>query len=225
LSKPRTPVIVVNFKAYTEVEGPRALALAQACQEVSDESGASIVACPPVIELSSVIAGVTIPVFSQHTDPKKPGAATGFITPEMIKAAGAAGSLLNHSEHRMVLSDLAMVVERYRDLGLTSLVCADTSITSAAAAALGPDMVAVEPPELIGGDISVTDANPEIVEMAVRAVRRVDDGIDVLCGAGIKNGKDVKRAVELGASGVLLASGIVKSKDPRGSLSDLVRYL
>ncbi len=44
----------------------------------------------------------------------------------------------------------------------------------------------------------------------------------MLCGAGVTNGEDVKAAIELGADGVLLASGVVKAKDPRAALLDLV---
>ncbi|MBI0583174.1 MAG: triose-phosphate isomerase [Methanomassiliicoccus sp.] len=225
MSRFRTPVVIVNFKAYAEVEGNRAVALAEACQEVADDTGVTIGVCPPTTELSTVARAVTVPVLAQHVDARVPGAATGYTTAELVKAAGAAGSLLNHSERRMVLADLAMAVRSCREAGLATVVCTDTEATSAAAASLGPDMIAVEPPELIGGDVSVTDARPEIVSDAVTAVRRIDEGIEVLCGAGIKNGRDVKKAVELGASGVLLASGVVKAKDPRKVLQDLVQYL
>jgi triosephosphate isomerase len=49
--------------------------------------------------------------------------------------------------------------------------------------------------------------------------------VPVLCGAGVKTGKDVRRALELGAKGVLLASGVVKAKDPRKALQDLVSFI
>ncbi len=225
MSKMRTPVVIVNFKVYAEVEGPRSVALADACQEVSDDTGITIAVCPPMTELAAVAKAVTVPVFAQHVDARKPGASTGWTTPELVRASGAVGTLLNHSEHRMVLADLALAVEMCKATGLGTCVCTDTEATSAAAASLDPDLIAVEPPELIGGDISVTDANPEIVSKAVAAVRRIDEGIGVLCGAGIKNGHDVKKAVELGAVGVLLASGVVKAKEPRKVLADLVQYL
>jgi triosephosphate isomerase (TIM) len=221
----RTPVIIVNFKAYPEVEGTRAIALAEICQDVADETGMSFAVCPPVTEISSVAKAVTIPVMAQHLDPRKPGAATGWTTPELIKAAGAKGTLLNHSERRMVLADLALAIQMAKEKGLVCCVCTDTEATSAAAASLGPEFIAVEPPELIGGDVSVTDARPEIVSDAVAAVSRVDEGIKVLCGAGVKTGRDVAKAVELGASGVLLASGVVKAKEPRKVLLDLVQFL
>ncbi len=49
--------------------------------------------------------------------------------------------------------------------------------------------------------------------------------VRVLCGAGVKTGKDVAAALSLGAEGVLLASGVVKAKDPYSVLRDLVSGL
>lgn len=221
----RTPVVMINFKAYAEVQGDRAVSLAEACQEVSDETGVIISVCPPVTELSAVARAVTVPVLAQHVDARRPGAATGHITPELAKAAGARGTLLNHSERRLILADLAEAVQLCKGAGLITCVCTDTRATSAAAASLEPNMIAVEPPELIGGDISVTDANPAIVSDTVTAVHRIDEGIQVLCGAGIKTGRDVRKAIELGAAGVLLASGVVKANDPRKALADLVQFI
>lgn len=219
----RFPAIIVNFKVYTEVEGDNALRIALDCQTVAEESGINIVACPPMTELSRVARAVRIPVLAQSADPKPPGSHTGWVTPEMIRQSGAMGTLVNHSEHRLDYDDIAKVVERSRKAGILTCVCADTAEATGRMALLVPDMVAVEPPELIGGDVSVTDARPEIVTDAVSAARRsVDAKVPVLCGAGVKTGKDVKRALELGAKGVLLASGVVKSKDPRKSLRDLV---
>jgi triosephosphate isomerase (TIM) len=222
LSELRFPAIIVNFKAYREVEGDRSLRIALECQTVAEESGINIMACPPMAELSHVARAVKIPIMAQHVDPKSPGSATGWTTPEMVRASGAVGTLVNHSEHRLSHEDIAIVVGSCKKIGIRSCICADTAETIGIMAELIPDMLAVEPPELIGGDVSVTDANPEVVSDAVSAARKVDSSIPVLCGAGVKTGKDVKRALELGASGVLLASGVVKSKDPRKALEDLV---
>ncbi len=223
MSDIRLPVIIVNFKVYREVEGEQALRIALACQEVADESGVNIVACPPMPELSYVARSVKIPVMAQHADPRPQGSHTGWTTPELILASGAIGTLINHSEHRLDYEDVAKVVARCKALGLWTCVCADTAETTGRMALLRPDLVAVEPPELIGGDVSVTDARPEVVSDAVLAAkRRADASTPVLCGAGVKTGKDVKRALELGTVGVLLASGVVKSKDPRNALRDLV---
>ena len=222
MSELKTPAVIINFKAYAEVEGGKALKLAETCLEVSEETGIEISICPPMPELSLIASAVSIPVLSQHVDAKKPGSSTGWVTPQLIAASGASGSLLNHSEHRMILADIAGTVEVCKTLGLTTVVCTDTAVTSAAAASLSPDFIAVEPPELIGG---VTDARPEIVSDAVSSVKNINSSIKVLCGAGVKTGKDVSKAIELGASGVLLASGVVKSTNAKEVLRDLVQYL
>jgi triosephosphate isomerase len=226
LSEIRFPAIIVNFKVYREVEGEQALRIALACQSVAEDSGVNIIVCPPMAELSYVARAVKIPVMAQHVDPKQPGSVTGWITPESISASGAIGTLVNHSEHRLDYGDIAVVVSRCKALGISTCVCADTAKTTGKMVLLKPDLVAVEPPELIGGDISVTDARPEVVSDAVAAAKRGgDSSVPVLCGAGIKTGKDVKRALELGAVGVLLASGVVKSKDPKKALQDLVSLI
>ena len=217
--------MIINFKTYPEVEGSKTLTLAESCLEVSEETGVQISICPPVPELSLIASAVSLPVFSQHVDARKPGSSTGWITPQLVAASGASGSLLNHSEHRMVLADIAYAVDVCRSLDLSTIVCTDTAVTSAAAASISPDFIAVEPPELIGGDVSVTDARPEVVSEAVAAVENINGNIKVLCGAGVKTGKDVAKAIELGASGVLLASGVVKAADPKKVLRDLVSQI
>ncbi len=221
----RTPAVIINCKVYTEVEGASALRLAKACAKVADESGVSIAVCPPMVELGRVAADAGLPVFSQNVDPRKPGSGTGFTTPSLVKATGAVGTLINHSEHKQPAADVGTCISMCKDLGLITCVCADTTKVAAELAAFSPDFIAVEPPELIGGDISVTTANPGIVSGTVDAVSKVDPKVAVLCGAGVKTGDDVKTAIDLGAKGVLLASGVVKAKDPEAVVRDLIRYI
>ncbi|MCG7844028.1 MAG: triose-phosphate isomerase [Methanomassiliicoccales archaeon] len=221
----RLPVIVVNFKVYPEVEGQRSVRLAKECELVAKEYGASFAICPPMVELSTVARAVNIPVLSQHVDPKSPGSITGYVSPQSVKASGAIGTLINHAEHQMELEDMEAAITACRSLGLITIVCTKDTCASAQAARLGPDFIAVEPPELIGGDISVTTADPQIISLTVDVVRKIDPKIKVLCGAGVKNGADVRAALALGASGVLLASGVVKAKDVRTVLRDLVAGL
>ena len=222
MSELKTPVVVINFKAYAEVDGLKAVELAKVCEEVAKETGVSIAVCPPVAELGAVARAVDIPVLSQNIDPRKPGSATGWMTPSMVNAAGAVGSLINHSEHRFEDGDIEQCVSMCRELSMVPLVCAESVDKAKRVAVFSPDFIAVEPPELIGGDISVTSANPKIVQDTVDAVKAVDSKVKVLCGAGVKTGEDVRKAIELGAEGVLLASGVVKSKDPKATLLDLV---
>ncbi|RLG02545.1 MAG: triose-phosphate isomerase, partial [Thaumarchaeota archaeon] len=193
------PLIALNFKTYAQAFGENSLRLAKIAEEVSEQFGVTIAVAPPMIDLARVAAEVKIPVFAQHVDPYKPGSHTGSIIAEDVKAAGAVGSLGNHSEHRLRLADIGMVLERLRENGLISLLCTDTVETTKAGAALSPDMLAIEPPELIGTGIPVSKAKPEVVRGAVQAVQKINPDVHVLCGAGISTGDDVARAIELGA--------------------------
>ena len=217
-------VILVNFKAYPQVQGEGAIALAQTCELVALETGAPIAIAPPVVSLSAVAAAVDIPVYAQSMDPKVPGSATGWVTADMIEATAAVGTLINHAEHRYDAETVKKCVTLAKECDLITCVCANDINAAKELAAFKPDYIAVEPPELIGGDVSVTTADPGIVSDTVKAVHAVAPEVSVLCGAGVKNGKDVKAAFDLGADGVLLASGVVKAKDPEAVLRDLVSY-
>jgi triosephosphate isomerase len=221
----RLPAVVVNFKAYPEALGGRGLDLARICAAVAEETGAGIAVAPPLASLALLAREVRLPVFAQHADDADAGSVTGWTPVEAVLEAGAVGTLVNHSEHKVARRKVRGVVERCRDVGLETIVCADDVAEAAALAKYGPDFVAVEPPELIGGDVSVTKAKPEVVGGAVEAVRSANPQVRVLCGAGVKGGADVAKALELGAVGVLLASGVVKAKDPRAALRDLVAGL
>jgi len=219
------PVIVINYKVYPESVGPVAMELSRLCDEVARKAGASIVICPPVSDLFCIQQEVGIPVWGQAADAVEPGGRTGHVTLEMLSNAGAEGLLINHSERRLQIADIEWLLARARKFKLDTCVCTNNSAVSRACAALEPDFIAVEPPELIGGDISVTAADPDVVRGSVEEVRKVSPNVRVLCGAGVKDGKDVRKAIELGAKGVLLASGIVKARDKRAALMDLVSGL
>jgi len=219
----KTPIILVNFKVYNEISGVRGLELAKICQSVSNKTGVNISIAPQILDLSYISEKVSIPVFSQHADNIKPGSGTGKTTLEGIKTSKAVGTLINHSENRLKIADIEAIVNRCRDLDLISVVCTNNIAVSKAVAMFNPNFIAVEPPELIGGDISVTDADPEIVKNTVKTIRDIAPNVKVLCGAGVKNGKDVRKAIELGAEGVLLASGVTKAKNPRDVLDDLAK--
>ena len=221
----RLPAIVVNFKVYPEVFGKRGWELAKVCARVAEDTGASIVIAPPLSDLAHVARLVHIPVFGQHADTVEAGAHTGWVPPEALLEVGAAGTLLNHSERKIPHKNVAALVPRCEKLGLEVIACADNLREAEALARLSPDYVAIEPPELIGGNISVTTANPEIVSGAVETIHRVNREVGVLCGAGVKDRKDVRKALELGTVGVLLASGVVKAKDPEKALRDLAKGL
>ena len=220
-SKIETPLVLVNFKAYLEGTGVNALQLAKIAEGVSSETGVSVAVAPQLTDIRMIADQVEIPVYAQHVDAIDAGAYTGHILAEAVKEAGAAGTLINHSERRLKLSEIDDLVRKARSVGLLSVVCTNTAAVSAASAALGPDMVAIEPPELIGTGIAVSKARPEIVTDTVSLIKRIAPQVVVLCGAGITVGEDVKAALKLGTEGVLLASGVVKAKDQKKALMEI----
>lgn len=211
--------MVLNFKAYREAVGSGAERLGYVAETVSRELGVTIAVAVQPTDVYRLSGRLEIPVLGQHVDPHEEGSWTGHVTAFALREAGAAGSLLNHSERRIGLSEVAAAVELLRKEGLKSIVCADTPLTSRAAGALRPDMVAVEPPELIGTGISVSRTRPEVVTDAVRMLASVEPKVPLLCGAGISTPEDVYRAIELGTVGVLVSSAFVKSKDPQQTLT------
>jgi triosephosphate isomerase len=220
-----SPLILVNLKTYKEGMGNRAHQITTAAQLVAKESGVTIGIAPTYIDLHPLCYHFTVPIYAQHVDGYEPGAHTGHVTADSIKLAGAAGSLVNHSERRLTLAEIEGSVRALQAQKLIAVVCSNNEMTSAAAAALAPEYVAIEPPELIGSGVSVSKANPEIIRRSVALVHAVNPKTKVLTGAGIQSGECVKIAVDLGTDGVLLASSVVKAQDPATVLRDLVSKL
>ncbi len=129
--------------------------------------------------------------------------------------------MLNHSEKRINTSEIEHSLIVAKDADLLTLVCAETSEAGAAIARFDPDMIAIEPPDLIGRGISVSKVRPELITSSLKGIRKISSTVKVLCGAGITTSNDVSKALELGTEGVLVASSIVKSKDPSRLLSQM----
>ena len=218
------PLIVVNFKTYATAMGQKAVQLAQAMERASREH-VRMVAVVSAFDLHAVKqAAPSLEVWSQHLDPVGQGSFTGWLQPDNAIEQGTQGTIINHAEHKVEIDHVQKLMQQLPD---NFPICACAADVSEAhhLAELGPTFIAVEPPELIGGEISVTTADPAIVSDTVNAVRNINPDVRVLCGAGVKDGQDVKTAVELGAHGVLLASGVTKAADVDAVLADLVAGL
>jgi triosephosphate isomerase len=235
---PRDVLVLVHVKTYEETTGDRAVKLAKAMGRVAKETGVPLALAPQLVDLRLVARANEVPVYAQHVDAVGAGPFTGWVAARAVKEAGAVGTILNHSERRLDADlpkhsgepagspsprrdPLAAAVEAAREAGLIVIACSKDANDSVVVSRTKPHYVAVEPPELIGGDVSVTSADPGVVRTTVERVRKVSPSIKVLCGAGVKNGMDVRAALDLGASGVLLASGVAKAKDWDAALRDL----
>lgn len=217
----RLPAIVVNFKTYQTAGGENALSLAKIHQKVAKKTGVTIAICVQAVDLWMIAQSVDIPVFAQHFDLSEEGAYTGHVTPHSLKKMKIYGSLLNHAERKLPVEILEKSIYLARSLDLFTIACAESAYAGKAISELDPDLIAVEPPELIGGDISVSKAEPQVI---IDSVQMIGPG-KVLVGAGIKDSADVRASIEYGASGILLASGVTKSPDPEKTLHDLVKGL
>jgi triosephosphate isomerase (TIM) len=218
-----TPLFILNLKAYPEALGERAERIGRELARQGRRAGVSVAIAPSAPDLGLLARTLDIPVLAQHADPAVAGARTGSIVVESLSAAGARGSLVNHSERPIPAADVGEVVRRLEALGLVPVVCAPTVREAGFLAEFRPAYLAVEPPELIGGDVSVSKARPQVISGAVEAVRRVSPTTRVLCGAGIHDRHDVRRALELGAAGILVASAVTRARVPARAIAELLQ--
>jgi triosephosphate isomerase len=214
-------MIVVNFKGYSEAMGEKAEELAEICARVSDETGREIVVCPQPQDIRRV-SEKGVETFAQHVSRKDTGSHTGHVLAEGVKRAGATGTMIDHSERRLEPEIIEKTVEKSKETGLGTILCAKTPDEVDRYSSFKPDYISIEPPELIGGETAVSTAKPEMIR---KAVEKTADGVETLAGAGIKDAEDVEKSIELGCSGILVASGVVKSDDPEESLRRLCKGL
>ena len=217
--------LIVNFKNYPAIQGDGSVRLALAVKRAADSFGIEAIVAPPTPMISLVASKTNVLVYSQDVGSRTGDQTTGEVLPEAVKAAGASGTLLNHSEARKTPAELRKLVPRLVSSGFGVCLCAQTAEEAAELALLGPRYIAVEPPELIGSGIAVSKAKPELVSRTVKAVKKTGFGGRVLCGAGIVTGEDVVKAVELGAEGVLVASSVVKAQDWESKVRELAGSL
>ncbi len=221
---------IINSKNYEEAAGPKALRLANSISRSTSVANANNVklhlACP-AFSISQVAKSYPrISVFAQHLDLAEPGSSTGFLSPQIAKLSGAEGSLVNHSEHRLSLDKIEALVKTLKSLGLESVVCARDPREVKKVARYEPNYVAIEPPELIGSGTAVSRARPTVITESRKALESTlgkTRSTILLCGAGIVDAIDVTRAKELGAEGILVASGVIKAKNWSAKIQSLTR--
>ncbi|MGC9114242.1 MAG: triose-phosphate isomerase [Candidatus Micrarchaeia archaeon] len=220
--------LALNFKAFAESSGANGLRLCRAASEAASAfHGVEVIVAPQASDLHW-LASQELPfikIFAQHCDSNQPGAFTGSTTARALKDAGCHGTLLNHAEKKVSLQQAGQAISNCSLLGLRVLACAKDVEEGVALARLSPWGVAVEPPELIGGGVSVSSAKPEVVEEAVACIKQANPSVVVLVGAGVSNAADARKCVELGAQGVLLASAFVKAREPREWVEQVLRAL
>ena len=206
------PIIVINFKTYKQ--GKQVLKLAKQIEKINK----SIIIGVQASDIAKLTKKTKLKVFSQHVDYQKPGRQTGFILPEAVKADKAAGTFLNHSEHKLSFPVLKKTIKRCKQLKLKTLVFASNLKQAKKITKLKPDYIVIEPPELVAGKISVSKSKPKLIKNIAKNLKS-----KFLIGAGIHTKEDIKIAINLGACGIAISSAITKAKNPGKKLKNLLR--
>ncbi|MBR6057092.1 MAG: triose-phosphate isomerase, partial [Victivallales bacterium] len=214
----KAPFFEIGPKSY--LFGQDVIDLAVAADEASKKYDVDIIFTTPIVEIARVKAATSrIHVFAPHMDPLRPGRGLADILPESLVAAGAEGVMLNHCEKPLTLAVLRETIKRADEVGLATIVCADSLAEASMIAMLKPNIIVAEPSELIGTGVSV---GPQYVEAATKAVKDIDPEILVLTAAGIANGNDVYNTIIAGADATGSSSGVAKAKDRAAMVDEMI---
>jgi triosephosphate isomerase (TIM) len=209
----RNGPFIINLKNYLETSGDNTIKIVKDAERVSEKLNVEIIISPPQPSLALIAKQSKLKVISQHIDLKKIGASTGFYIPEIIEKVGAKGSLINHSEHEIEIDEIKRSIEKLKEMNLISIVCIKTFEGLKEILAFEPDYIAIEPPELIGTQKSISSEKPFLIRECSSVINKRNQKSKLICGAGINKKDDVKIALENGSAGVLVSSSITKAKN------------
>ena len=215
-------MLFVNFKTYEEGTGKNALELIKVLEEVAQFSQIKIIPVVQATDIKEAVNASKLEIWTQNVDPVSFGSHTGSILPESVFEDGAVGTFLNHSERKFQDSEsLKQTIERCSGIGLKTLVFASNLEELGTVSSFNPTLVAYEPPEFIGSTTtSVTSAQPDIILKAVEIAKT--HNLPLIVGAGIHCREDVKKSLELGATGIATSKDILKAENPKRELLDLI---
>lgn len=209
----RNGPFIINLKNYIETAGDNTLRIVKDAEMVSEKLDVEIIISPPQPSLALIAKQTKLKVISQHIDLKKHGASTGFYIAEIIEKVGAIGSLINHSEHGIKTEEIKQSIEKLKEVNLLSFVCVKTLEELKVILKFEPDFIAIEPPELIGTQKSISSEKPYLIQKSNELIKQENNGSKLICGAGINKSEDIKTAVENGASGILVSSSITRANN------------
>jgi triosephosphate isomerase len=216
------PILILNFKAYKVTAGKKGLALANAAHILSINKGVKLYIAPQITDTSFFSLNTEADILAQHCDPIIEGRGTGKVGIQNLLEIGVKGCLLNHSEYPQSIEEIVFIAKKSSEMGLKTCLCVPEPDFLANFRDAKFDMIAIEPPELIAGQVSVSKAKPQLLLRFFSEIERAHPESLKLCGAGIKNSEDVKIAKTLGADGILVSSGFTLAKDPLLALNSLL---
>ena len=192
--------------------GDTLLKIAKGLDKLSKKYGVDVILDVPDTEISNIARHTKrIHVYSQHMDSIPMGKGMGKSLPEGIKAAGAVGVMLNHAERKLTIEEIEKAIKRADEMGLATMVCADSVEEVKAIAKLGPNILVAEPSELIG---TGKPADKEYVDEVIKVIREINPDIKPFPSAGISKGEDCYNIIKAGASASGCSSAIAKAENP-----------
>jgi len=219
--KIRAPFFEVGPKCI--MWGERMLKLAKTIDQIAYKYDLDVIITPQYADIRLIAENTQyLHVYAQHMDYLAPGRGLGSVLPESVKEAGAVGVMLNHAEKKLTLEEIEKTIARADEVGLATIVCADSVEEVAAVAKMGPNLIVAEPTELIGTGVA---SDMKYVVDTIESVKRINPDIMVLQGAGISGPDDVANVIRAGAQATGCTSGILKAADPEAAAEEMLYAL
>ena len=216
----RTPYFEIGTQNY--IYGDTVLEYALAADAAAEKYDIDVLFITPAVEIRRVVEQTKhLIVLAPYMDTLRPGRGMADILPEALKAAGAAGVVVNHCEKPMSLPAIKETIQRAHELDMLVFACADTIAEAKAVAQLHPDILNPEPSELIGGAGSGV-SSMDFVRESIQAIKSIYPDILVEQAAGITNGQQVYDFIMAGSEAAGAASGIVNAKDPLAMIDEMI---
>ena len=216
--KIKEPFFEYGPKCY--MYGDVLLNIAKGLDELAEKYDVDVILDVPDTEIYNIAHNTKrIHVYSQHMDSLAVGKGMGRTLPEALKAAGAVGVMLNHAEHKLTMDEIKAAIARADEVGLATMVCADSVDEVREIAALGPNILVAEPTELIG---TGKPADKEYVDEVIRVIREVNPDIKPFPSAGISKGEDCYNIIKAGSSASGCSSAIAKAENPLGLAEEMI---
>lgn len=213
--------LILNFKTYPEASGKNAVDLARIVNKLAVKTKLKLIVCPQAADIYRVREHFPhLSIWAQHIDNIAPGRNTGWTSPATVTMAGANGTLINHSEHKVSSETIQQTITICKQYHLSSCVAVPDIQSVSKIGEMSPDFLAYEPEELISGDKSLIDVDADLAQLFVTKNAKI--GSKLVLGAGVKDANSVVQAFKLGYAGVLLASGFVKATDPEKFLQEML---
>lgn len=216
--KIRAPFFEVGPKCI--MWGEKMLKLAKAIDKIAYKYDLDVILTPQYTDIRLIAENTeNLHIYAQHMDPLYPGRGLGSVLPEAVKEAGAIGVMLNHAEKHLSLETIRETIKRADEVGLATIVCADSVEEVSQIAKMGPNLIVAEPTELIGTGVA---SDMKYVVDTIESVRNINPDIMVLQGAGISSADDVANVIRAGAQATGCTSGIMKAQNPEAAAEEML---